>query len=257
MPSSWGDSRMTSRRCSLPSNTASRSDCRRSPEGVSSSRCSSAAMTTLLATSPAAWPPMPSATASSRGPAYTESWLLPRIRPRSDRAAYRRTSVMRPPRRRWEGTCPARSRTQLQCGLADADRLAGVDQQRSLDPLLVEVGAVGGAQILHVPLSPTVGQAGVAGAGEVVGQHQRGVIRSADQDRLVAQGDLGAGEGTRGDHEGAGSLLATLAAARGRGPGRDGDHPPGAAAEQVGAHHAERGEDEQPEQQQETEAEDL
>src|SRR3954466_7930503 len=199
MPSSWGDSRMTSRRCSLPSNTASRSDCRRSPEGVSSSRCSSAAMTTLLATSPAAWPPMPSATASSRGPAYTESWLLPRIRPRSDRAAYRRTSVMRPPRRRQEGTCSARSRAQLQCGLADADRLAGVDQQRPLTPLLVEVGAVGGAEVLHVPLSTTVGEAGVPGAGEVVGEHERGVVGAADQDGLLPEGDLGSGEGARRD----------------------------------------------------------
>src|SRR4051794_2525392 len=197
MPSSCGASRMTSRRCSLPSKTASRSACSMSPEGASASRCSRAAMTTLLATSPAACPPMPSATASSRGPAYTESWLLPRIRPRSDRAAYLRTRVMRPPRWRWQGSRPrgrcspvlhstacsqARSRTQLQCGLADADRLAGVDQQRPLDALLVEVGAVRGAEVLHVPLSTTVGEAGVPGAGEVVGENQGRVVGAADQD---------------------------------------------------------------------------
>src|SRR5512132_2653359 len=121
------------------------------------------------------------------------------MRPRSDRAAYLRTSVMRPPRWRSEGGCPtvrcstvssrarsrglladarrlrvatlhsmarsqARSRTQLQSGLADADRLAGVDQQRSLHPLLIEVGAVGRPEVLHVPLSTAVGQTGVTGA---------------------------------------------------------------------------------------------
>ncbi len=37
--------------------------------GMSSSRSASAPMATALATSPAAWPPMPSATASRRGPA--------------------------------------------------------------------------------------------------------------------------------------------------------------------------------------------
>src|SRR3954454_24736347 len=78
----------------------------------------------------------------------------------------------------------ARSRTQLQCGLADADRLAGGDLQTSRAPLLIEVGAVGRAEVLHVPLSSAVGQPGVAGAGEVVGQDQRGVVGAADQDRL-------------------------------------------------------------------------
>src|SRR6185503_19156736 len=108
------------------------------------------------------------------------------MRPRSDRAAYLRTRVMRPPR--WRSSSAlvtllhpmarsqARSRTQLQCGLADADRLAWVDQQRALHPLLVEIGAIGGAEILHVPLTSAVGQSGVTGAGEVVGQHQRGVV---------------------------------------------------------------------------------
>src|SRR4051812_17645220 len=183
MPSSWGASRMTSRRCSLPSNTASRIDCSMSPEGASSSRCSSAAMTTLLATSPAACPPIPSATASSRGPAYTESWLLPRIRPRSERAAYRRTRLI--------GPCPcAGSRAQLQRGLADPDRLAGGDQERALDALLVEVGAVRRSEVLHVPLAAPVGQPGVPGAGEVVGEHQRRVVGPADQDRLLPQIDL-------------------------------------------------------------------
>ena len=40
-----------------------------------------------LATSPAAWPPMPSATASRCGPAYAESSFPSRRRPTSERTA--------------------------------------------------------------------------------------------------------------------------------------------------------------------------
>ena len=126
----------------------------------------------------------------------------------------------------------ARSRTQLQCGLADADRLAGVDQQRALDPLLVEVGAVGGAEVLHVPLATPVGEPRVAGAGEVVGQHEGGVVGAADQDRLVPEGDLGAGQRAGGDDEGARALLAALLA-RGGGARRDG-RPPGRRGRRTG-----------------------
>src|SRR3954452_16023354 len=97
----------------------------------------------------------------------------------------------------------ARSRTQLQCGLADADRLAGVDQQGALDALLIEVGAVGRAEVLDVPLAAAVGQPRMPGAGEVVGEDERGVVGPADQDRLVAERDLRSGEGAGGDHEGA------------------------------------------------------
>ena len=50
-------------------------------------RISYAAMATALATSPAAWPPMPSATASRRGPAYAESSIPSRRRPTSERTA--------------------------------------------------------------------------------------------------------------------------------------------------------------------------
>src|SRR4051794_41961573 len=120
------------------------------------------------------------------------------MRPRSERAAYRRTSVMRPPRRGRFGARPwvpgsamslrRRSRAQLQCGLADADRLAGVDQQRSLDPLLVEVGAVGGAEVLDVPGAAAVGQAGVAGAGGVVRSDQGGGLGAGGQGGVVPPG---------------------------------------------------------------------
>src|SRR3954453_12487117 len=269
MPSSCGASRMTSRRCSLPSKTASRSDWSMSPDGASASRCSRAAMTTLLATSPAACPPIPSAPASSRGPAYTESWLLPRIRPRSERAAYRRTRLMRPPRWR-SGGARARflssgnryacSRTQLQGSLPDADRLARTDQERTLHALLVEVGAVGRSEVLHVPLAAAVGQARVAGAGEVVGQDEGRVVGPADEDGLVAEGDLRPGQRSGGDHQGVLSPLSplpTLPARDRRGARRHRRDPSGAAAEQVGPYHAEGGEDEQPQQQQEPEAEDL
>ena len=71
----------------LASSTASRNVVIRSSMGWSSSRYSSEPMTSLLATSPAAWPPMPSAIASNRGPAYTESSLLLRTSPRSERTA--------------------------------------------------------------------------------------------------------------------------------------------------------------------------
>ncbi len=55
--------------------------------GMSPSRSVSAEMATALATSPAAWPPMPSATASKRGPAYAESSFPSRRRPTSERTA--------------------------------------------------------------------------------------------------------------------------------------------------------------------------
>src|SRR4051812_22691277 len=127
----------------------------------------------------------------------------------------------------------ARSRTQLQCGLADADRLAGVDQQGPLDALLVEVCAVGRAEVLDVPLTGAVGQPRVPGAGEVVGEHERRVVGPADEDRLVAERDLRSGEGPGGDHEGARTLLAALAAGGG-GPGGDGGPPAGAGPEEGG-----------------------
>jgi hypothetical protein len=58
------------------------------PPAASSSSATNRAIAVELATSPAAWPPMPSAITSRCGPAYPESWLLLyRPRPMSDRAA--------------------------------------------------------------------------------------------------------------------------------------------------------------------------
>ena len=69
MPSSAGFASTASRSCWLAVSTAERSASTSASPGTSSSSGAIAAMTTLLATSPAAMPPIPSATASSRGPA--------------------------------------------------------------------------------------------------------------------------------------------------------------------------------------------
>jgi len=69
MPSNCGLASTVSRSCWFATPTACRSASTRASPGTSSSRGAMAAMTMLLATSPAAMPPMPSATASSRGPA--------------------------------------------------------------------------------------------------------------------------------------------------------------------------------------------
>src|SRR3954463_5987573 len=119
-----------------------------------------------------------------------------------------------------------------------------VHQQRALDPLLVEVGAVRGAEVLDIPLATAVGEAGVSGAGEVVGEDQRRVVRAADQDRLVTEVDLGTAEWAGRHHEGAQALLAALLP--GGGAGRDRRDPTGSAAEEGGAPHPGGSEDEKP-----------
>ena len=58
-----------------------------SPLTCSASSSAIDAMVSALATSPAAWPPIPSATASRRGPAYAESSFPSRRRPTSERTA--------------------------------------------------------------------------------------------------------------------------------------------------------------------------
>ena len=68
--------------------------------------------------------------------------------------------------------------------------------------------------------------------------------------RYAARSDRGLIRGNNQDSVYAGPRL--LAVADGMG-----GHAPGPAAEQIGPHHPERGEDEQPQQQEEAEAEDL
>jgi hypothetical protein len=58
-----------------------------SPPGGSESSFAIEAMVSELATSPAACPPIPSATASRRGPAYAESSFPSRRSPTSERTA--------------------------------------------------------------------------------------------------------------------------------------------------------------------------
>ena len=69
MPSSWGSSSTIIRSWSLARCTAVPSEVRMSEPGTSSSSATIVEITSELATSPAAWPPIPSAIASSRGPA--------------------------------------------------------------------------------------------------------------------------------------------------------------------------------------------
>ena len=232
---------MTSRRCSLPSKTAWRSDWSRSPDGRVVVQVLEGGDDDLAGDVAGRVAAHAVGDGEQPGPGVDRVLVVA-----ADEAAVGSRAIPE----------DERHETQLQGGLADADRLAGVDQQRTLDALLVEVGAVGGAEVLDVPLAAAVGQAGVARAGEVVGQDERRVVGAADEDRLVAQGDLGAGERAGGDDQGARALLSALAG-RGRRPGRHGGHPADASTEQVGPHDAERGEDEQPQQQQETEAEPL
>src|SRR5450759_2703378 len=86
------------------------------------------------ATSPACAPPMPSATTNSGARASSESSLARRWRPVSLPAycsATRSTSV------------------HLECefAVADAHPIAGMEGSRGLQELLVEIGAVGGAEV--------------------------------------------------------------------------------------------------------------
>ena len=183
MPSSCGASRITSRRCSLPSTTASRSACSRSPAGRVVVEVRERGDDDLAGDLAGRVAAHAVGDGEQPGPGVDRVLVVA-----ADQAAVGA-----------RGVAQARSahRTQLQHGLADADRLAGVDQQRALDPLLVEVGAVGGAEVLDEPLAAAVGQPRVPGAGVVVGEHEGGVVGPADQDRLLAEGDLGAGERAR------------------------------------------------------------
>src|SRR5829696_8798512 len=72
----------------LPHAMAAASASSRRPRSRHLSRCTSALITALLATSPAAAPPTPSATAARRGLANTASSLSARMRPTSLRTAY-------------------------------------------------------------------------------------------------------------------------------------------------------------------------
>ena len=87
-------------------------------------------------------------------------------------------------RRRHRGSVVAWSiLLQLERGLADPDLDAELERGRLGDPLGADVGAVGGAEVLDVPLVAGAGDAGVPGGDVVVVEPDRGVGAPADQDR--------------------------------------------------------------------------
>jgi hypothetical protein len=94
MPSIAGSEMTSSCSRRLAVVTASASAPTRLGPGSSASSGAIVEIVAALATSPAACPPMPSATASRCGPAYAESSFPARRRPTSDRTAYLRASVV-------------------------------------------------------------------------------------------------------------------------------------------------------------------
>ena len=87
MPSTAGLAMIISWSRMLAVATAVASSPSMSASGCSESSSAIEAMVRELATSPAAWPPIPSATASRLGPAYAESSFPSRRRPTSERTA--------------------------------------------------------------------------------------------------------------------------------------------------------------------------
>src|SRR5262249_41024773 len=194
IPSSPGFSSTASRICWLAASTADRRASTGALLGTSSSRCARAPMTMLLATSPAAIPPMPSATARSRGPAYTESWLPWRVRPRSLRAAYRMVNAMCGSRRSGLGGFVGWSWPQLEGRAADPDRHAEGYRSRCGDLGPVQVRPVGRAQVLDIPLPRSRYEPRVVSGSVVVGDHECGVLGPPDRDRALGEAQPGAGQ---------------------------------------------------------------
>ena len=63
-----------------------------------------------------------------------------------------------------------------------------------VDEGAIHIGAVQAVLIGDPRVAAAVGQPRVPGAGEVVGEHERGVVGAADEDRLLTERDLGTGE---------------------------------------------------------------
>ena len=173
MPSSCGDSRMTSRRCSLPSKTA----CAQRLQHVAGRGVVVQVLERGdddLAGDVARGVAAHAVGDGEQPRAGVDGVLVVaadqaavRARRISQDEAHASTSLalggrMRPVAvlRECRHAC---SRTQLQGSLPDADRLAGTDQERTLHALLVEVGAVGRSEVLHVPLAAAVGRAARGG----------------------------------------------------------------------------------------------
>src|SRR5229473_4119893 len=161
------------------------------------------------ATSPACAPPMPSATTNSGERASNESSLARRWRPVSVTAYCSATRSMSVD---LEG----------EFAVADADAVAGMQRPGGLEQLLVQVGAVRGAQILDHDYVSLLVDARVPRGGEGVLQPDLGAIAATQHDLAVEVvdhpaivpggtlddqprrplGDVGAAERRRGVHPG-------------------------------------------------------
>src|ERR1022692_2408039 len=136
---------------------------------------------------------MPSAMANNRGPAYTESSLLFRTSPRSERTAYLRVSATgrQPPAdlgassRERSSDDEIRSSLVPRCGapssefhgcLADEDHDARFERNRAGHLRLADVGPVGGPQIFEVPDPVRLADPSMPSRGVVVGQYQGRVV---------------------------------------------------------------------------------
>src|SRR5262249_30624938 len=174
---SWSDSDF-SRTASLAPSIASR-NC--SPDATAARNDSSAV---ALATSPARWPPIPSATATRpRRSAWSRksSSLPSRTRPTSvTPAATSRNRVTERSLR------PARSLADLGDGLTELHVVAPLEARHARDLLAVHEGAVGRAEVLDVPLAVLVEQPRVQlGDVGVLAEHERASAAPSDRDLAV------------------------------------------------------------------------
>ena len=131
-------------------------------------------MAVAAATSPAAGPPMPSATANRGLATRSSSWLLERTRP---------TSVAAPARSSIIGGLPWSSCRSGACRPCAWSTAVG-------DLPLVEVGAVGGPEVLDVEIAVAAEHPGVQlGHEGVVGDRHPAAAGPPDG-HLVAEGEL-------------------------------------------------------------------
>src|SRR6478752_8630640 len=108
------------------------------------------------------------------------------------------------------------SLAELHDRLADPDLGPELERGGLRDATGADVGAVGRAEVLDVPLVARAGDAGVAGGDVVVVEADRGVVPAADQERgLVERHGLALVAALDDDHLG-GSTAAGLAGLRGR-----------------------------------------
>src|SRR5438309_9134854 len=142
-------------------------------------------MAVALATSPARWPPIPSATAHR--PAASSTRMLSSFSGRP-----RPTSVRAPEENLTWGTPPTPgSLDDLQHRLADLELVAPVQRHGLAQPVTVEERAVGRAEVLHERAAVADVDAGVElGDVGVVGQRHRAAGGPPDRHFLAQREDL-------------------------------------------------------------------